>query len=199
MSIKKGVYKNNKKLTDKQRELAKENIRLSYYMSRKWMPKIKTHNISYEMVDSACQYALVKAARGFDEEKGIKFATFAAHCMNNEVKMLFRKNDNRGFELPISCLVVEDKEGNEMDDLQKFAMFKGGSIEDNYESINVEFLNQLLECLTDLERKMIKYTYFDNLTQKEIATILDLSQSYVSRVVKRALEKMKRYSHKILR
>ena len=141
---------------------------------------------------------LIKAVRTFDMSKGSRLATYAAKCIDNELLMNFRSDKKHYNEVSLQEPIGTDKEGNEI------------SIIDVIESGEKNFLDEyILKCdivklyeaidmvLDDRERYIIINRYGLNgvmeVTQREIADKLKMSRSYVSRIEKRAIEKLGEY------
>lgn len=163
--------------------LVTENIKLAHFIKNKFLIN---GGHSQTDIESACLFALVKAAKTFDANKGIKFATYAAKCMNNEVLMYLRKNKNIPRETcSLDFVINGDDEGREL------VLFDVLGKEDEYHFIEKEIARNCLNSIDGVERKVIDLIYGENKTQKEVANHLGLSQSYVSRIQKRALKRMR--------
>lgn len=180
-------------LTDEQKKLVEENVRLAYYMAQKWMNQLAPRRFDPDELRSLCALALCKAARAFDEEKGVKFATFAARCMDNEVLMVLRKEKHNwrfvSLEQPITedlddgnALTVQETLSDPQDDIEAW--------------IILETIPVLLKTLQDRERTIMERIYFSDEAQRSVGADLGLSQSYVSRIRRKALDEMKKAAEK---
>lgn len=176
------------KMTEEQQRLVEDNINLARYMALKWI-KHGVKNFAYDEIFSMFSYALCKAAKSFDPARGANFATYSARCMDNEIKMGFRKKSNSGesFELMMSTLITEDQEGNELEVgqyLQNDAHLEYDKV------IDTMYAKEAFKTLRPREVLIMKKKFFEDTTQKETADSLNISQSYVSRLEKRILRKL---------
>lgn len=175
-------------LTEAQQTLVEENIRLAYYMAQKWSKHLPPQKADLEELKSLCSLALCKAARAFNEEKGVKFATFAARCMDNEVLMMLRREKNQWMLVSLEHPINDDGEGSELT-IQDVLHEPKDEIE---EWVINESIPALFSVLKEREEVLIKRIFFDNDVQRMIGIDMGLSQSYVSRVRDKALTKMRR-------
>lgn len=179
-------------LTREQNKLVEDNIRLAYYIAQKWRKKLG--NKSMFMIDeisSDCLLALVKAAKAFDPEKGVRFATFAARCMENEVLMSIRSVRNRVTEILISSYKkVDPLSGDEYDGWE--VIQKEYTITDNIEQwIEAITIRAAVDKLKTIEKELMKMK-LDGMTQKAIGQAKGYSQSYISRLLHGAQDKIDR-------
>lgn len=139
---------------------------------------------------------LIKAVESFNNSKGTKLATYAAKCIENEILMHIRSRKKLNNEVHLNNPIGTDKEGNEIT-LMDVIPDNGDEISDILEfRMQVKKIYEKLgDVLTDREKEIIRYRYglfqCDCLTQREIAERLKISRSYVSRIEKKALEKLK--------
>lgn len=138
---------------------------------------------------------LIKAINTFNGDKGSKLATYAARCVENEILMYLRNSKKYRNDVSLQDTVGVDKEGNEVT-LEERLADEGDSVEELAEKkAEVLKLRSKLCKLTERERYIIKLRYGliggEEVTQREIAGMLGISRSYVSRIEKRALEKLK--------
>ena len=172
--------------------LINRNLRLVAHVAKKYQ------GTDYEMEDllSVGTIGLIKAVNTFKSEKGSRLATYAAKCVENEILMLFRANKKYSKEVSIYEPIGTDKDGETvslMDILElegKEALEQvilNQDIKNLYESIN--------NILNETEKTVIRMRYglFESkeFTQREVAKVLGISRSYVSRIEKKALEKLK--------
>ena len=128
--------------------------------------------------------------------KSIRLATYAAKCIDNELLMLLRSDRRKSREISIYEPVGKDKEGNEINLIEIIGTSEDTVVEDYELRQDVKKLYSAVEKkLTDREREIIIMRYglygTQEITQREIAQKMNISRSYVSRIEKRALEKMK--------
>lgn len=189
----KGVFIINMRLSTKeQEELVLKNLRLVPYCVKNFSVPSSLFN---DLV-SIGQIGLIKAAITFDKSKNVKFATYASRCINNEILMYFRKDKSLINEISMSTIINEDKDGS--GDLTLEDVIASNS-EDLTEQIyeNEEFIIRCIDIVLNLlnprETSIILYR-MAGLVQHFIAQSLNISQSYVSRIQKKARRKIKQYS-----
>ena len=177
----------NKELGRK--KLIEHNLRLVVHISKKYEGSGELQDDLF----SIGTVGLIKAVDSFSSDKGVKIATYAAKCIENEMLMHLRSN-KRNFQIAsLSDSIGTDKEGDEIT-LMDVIMDNQDSITDKL--IHKDRLNLLscnLDILDDKEKEIIDLRYGINgkeLTQKEIAKKFKISRSYVSRIEKRALIKL---------
>ena len=139
---------------------------------------------------------LIKGIDTYSLDKKVRLTTYAAKCTENEILMHFRSNKKNSKNISIYEGISYDKEGNEITILDILRTKDPDYLDELYLKDNIEFLKRHLKILTPRERKIIYMRYGLNneeeKTQKEIARIMNISRSYVSRIEKRALTKMLR-------
>jgi RNA polymerase sporulation-specific sigma factor len=174
-------------------KLIEHNLRLVAYIVKKYYSRFKEN----EDLISIGTIGLIKAVDTFDYEKGAKFATYASRCIENEVLMYFRNTKKLCAEVSLSESIDSDSDGNNLSiiDILK--------TDDNITDIVdlkikvAQLLEYIDKQLTPRERKIIKVRYgllgTRPLTQREVASQLLISRSYVSRIEKKALSKLKKY------
>jgi len=138
---------------------------------------------------------LIKAIDSFDSSKGTRLATYAAKCIENEILMLIRNNKKTKGEVYLQDPIGVDKEGNEISLMDILSSDDDSIIEIVESKIQTKRLyNKIDSCLADREKSVIEMRYGlqdgKPKTQREIAKLLGISRSYVSRIEKRALKKL---------
>ncbi len=138
---------------------------------------------------------LIKAIDSFKCEKGARFATYAAKCIQNEILMFFRSQKKLSCEVSLSDAIDVDKDGNPLTYLDIIAE-EDTSVEDIDMREHTERVFVLIrDVLDERERRIIVMRYglgaSPPMTQREVARVLAISRSYVSRIEKKALEKLK--------
>ena len=173
-------------------ELITHNLRLVVYIAKKY----DSPSASAEDLISIGTIGLIKAVKTFSPEKNIKLATYASRCIENEILMFFRNQKKTAQDVFISDPIDTDKDGNTLTLIDVIA--DKSDIADEIDTkIKVEKLRVILPvCLTERERLIIEMRYGlcdrEELTQREIAKKLNISRSYVSRIEKSALEKLRK-------
>ena len=177
---------------DARNELIEHNLRLVAHIVKKY------YNTGADQDDmiSIGTIGLIKAVSTFNTDKGIHLATYASRCIENEILMFFRNQKKTAQDVFISDPIDTDKDGNTLTLIDVIA--DKSDIADEIDTkIKVEKLRVILPvCLTERERLIIEMRYGlcgrDELTQREIAKKLNISRSYVSRIEKSALEKLRK-------
>ncbi|MCX7951150.1 MAG: RNA polymerase sporulation sigma factor SigK [Clostridiales bacterium] len=171
-------------------ELITRNLRLVAHIIKKFGPIGKD---SDDLI-SIGTVGLIKAIESFDYDKGNRLATYAARCIENEILMFMRSAKKVKTEVYLQDPIGVDKEGNEIC-LMDVLGTESDQILDEVESkISIRKLYNIIDkVLEEKEKAIIKWRYglsCEPKTQMEIANILGISRSYVSRIEKRALKKL---------
>lgn len=172
-------------------KLIEHNLRLVVYTAQKF----ENTGVNVDDLISIGTLGLIKAVSSFNKDKNIKVATYASRCIENEILMFLRKNQKTKKDLSLDNPINTDSEGNELllgdvvgtgEDM----LFK--KVENELES---SLLKEALNELSYREKDIIKMRYGldgkEEMTQKEVADTLSISQSYISRIEKKILERMK--------
>ena len=172
-------------------ELIVHNLRLVVYIAKKF----ENAGVDIEDLISIGTIGLMKAVRTFCPDRGIKLATYASRCIENEILMVLRKNAGAKTEVSIDEPLNMDCDGNELllsDVLGSDADSISRMIEEDDEKST---LLHMLDGLEERERLILCMRfglgYTREHTQKEIAALLGISQSYISRLEKRIIRKLK--------
>ena len=176
---------------DARNTLIEHNLRLVAHIVKKY------YNSGADQDDliSIGTIGLIKAVSTFNADKGIHLATYAARCIENEILMFFRNQKKSAQDVFISDPIDTDKDGNA---LTLIVIADGSDIAEEIDTkIKLEKLRVILSgCLDEREKKIIEMRYGlyggEELTQRDIAKKLGISRSYVSRIEKSALEKLRR-------
>lgn len=178
--------------------LIEHNLRLVVYIARKF----ENTGIFLEDLISIGAIGLIKAINTFDLNKNIKLATYASRCIENEILMYLRKNNNSKLEISIDEPLNTDWDGNELllsDILGTENDLIYRKIEENTEK---ELLSSAISKLSDRERQIMQLRFGVHAkgkerTQKEVADMLGISQSYISRLEKRIISRLKKEISKV--
>ena len=176
------------KLSNEKEHLVLENQRLVYYIVQK--SGIHQKSLKYEEYVSAGMLGLVKAAITFESSKKIRFVTYATKCIKNEIFMLYRKSKKYANDISIDKPIRDDGEGNELT-LGHMIRDPESNFEEKIESKEnfIKLISIVLNYLKGRERIAILYK-FGGAVQREIGEKLNIAQSYVSRVEKKAIKKI---------
>ena len=172
--------------------LIERNLRLVAHVVKKYQ------NTDEELDDliSIGTIGLIKAISTFDAQKSARLSTYAARCIDNELLMMLRAKKKHSREVSLYEPIGTDKEGNELNLLDVIESVPVDIVEDCFLRENTAFLlNSLKDVLTSKEYQVIclRYGLFgeEEQTQREIARKLSISRSYVSRIEKTALLKLR--------
>lgn len=173
------------------RLLVERNLRLVVYIAKKF----ENTGINIEDLISIGTIGLIKAANTFRADKNIKLATYASRCIENEILMYIRKTNGERRELSFDEPLNVDRDGNELllsDILGSDADTVSADIETAEEK---KIIAEALRSLSPREREIIELRFGlggrRELTQKETAKALGISQSYISRLEKKIIERLK--------
>lgn len=169
-------------LTKEMELLVTENMGLAGSMAKQFIHT----GIDYDDLRSAAYLGLIKAAERFDESKGFKFSSLAGKIMQNEILQLIRKQKKHRQCVSYDALMSRDGK-EEITFLQLF-----GYEDPELERVeNIGLYDFMMEDLSEREKQVVDLVIIQGISQTDLAPQLGMSQSYVSRVRKRAVQKMK--------
>lgn len=177
--------------------LIERNLRLVVYIARKF----ENTGVGIEDLVSIGTIGLIKAVNTFDPNKKIKLATYASRCIENEILMYLRRNNKTRSEVSFDEPLNIDWDGNEL--LLSDVLGTDNDIIYKYleEEVDRKLLNIALQKLNGRERRImeLRFGLLDSTekTQKEVADMLGISQSYISRLEKRILKRLKKEIHRM--
>ena len=188
------IYENgdeNEK-TEAKRILIERNLRLVAHVAKKYTSQFHT----MDDFISIGTIGLIKAVNTYSSGKATRLATYAARCIENEILMTIRSTKKYSAEVSINVPIGTDKEGNEISLNDILGTEPDAIIDDLDTKIKIGImLDSVGKVLTDREKKVLIFRYgiFGVLphTQREVASMLGISRSYVSRIEKKALENLK--------
>lgn len=173
--------------------LIERNLRLVVYIARKF----ENTGVNVEDLISIGTIGLIKAINTFKKDKNIKLATYASRCIENEILMYLRRNTRTKSEVSIDEPLNVDWEGNEL----LLSDILGTDVDIIYrgieEEVDRELLAKAMEKLSTREKKIVELrfglkTCGEEMTQKEVADLLGISQSYISRLEKKIINRLKK-------
>lgn len=172
--------------------LIEHNLRLVVYIAKKF----ENTNIYIEDLISIGTIGLIKAVNTFKPDKKIKLATYASRCIENEILMYLRKHNAQKSEVSFDEPLNVDWDGNELL-LSDVLGTENDTVEANLEEeAEIELLKGAMMRLSEREREIINLRYglggYREKTQKEVADMLGISQSYISRLEKRIMSRLKK-------
>ena len=176
---------------DARARLIEHNLRLVSHIIRKYY---SSYGAQDELL-SIGSLGLIKAVDSFKSEKGTRFATYGAKCVQNEILMFFRSSKKNSAEISINETIDVDKDGNPLTYLDIISV-DDTTCEDIELQIYINRLSELVNSVLDeREKEIIILRYglngYEPKTQREVAKYLKISRSYVSRIEKKALEALK--------
>ncbi len=177
--------------------LIERNLRLVVYIARKF----ENTGVGIEDMVSIGTIGLIKAVNTFDPNKKIKLATYASRCIENEILMYLRRNSKTKAEVSFDEPLNIDWDGNEL--LLSDVLGTENDIIYKYieEEVDRKLLNLALQKLNGRERRImeLRFGLADGAekTQKEVADMLGISQSYISRLEKRILKRLRKEIHRM--
>ncbi|MBQ9834312.1 MAG: RNA polymerase sporulation sigma factor SigK [Bacilli bacterium] len=173
--------------------LIEHNLRLVVFLAKKY------ENTGYDVEDlvSIGSIGLIKGINTYKIDKNIKLATYASRCISNEILMFLRKNKRRRGEISLEDALNYDAEGNELH-LEDILGTDDDIVHKEFEQkIDKQFLAQEITKLPPRDKQIMIMRYglnnTDEYTQKEVAEILGISQSYISRIEKKVIKKLQSY------
>lgn len=171
--------------------LIERNLRLVAHIAKKYQ---NSGEDMEELISIGC-IGLIKAVDSFDDRKG-RLATYACRCIDNELLMLLRGKRKTSREVSLYEPIGQDKEGNEIHLMDVIEQQQPDPLDSMELAGNIRRLFALMEeCLTPRERQILMMRYGLNgkteVTQNEIGAALGISRSYVSRIEKKALNKLR--------
>ena len=172
--------------------LVEHNLRLVVYIAKKF----ESSGVPLEDLVSIGTIGLIKAVGSFSPERGIKLATYASRCIENEILMVLRKTGPRRGDVSLDEPLNVDFDGNELL-LGDVLGSDGDEVNDGLEREDEHrVLHRCIATLEERERQILCLRFgiggYREHTQKEVADLLGISQSYISRLEKRLLQRLKR-------
>jgi len=172
--------------------LIEHNLRLVVYIARKF----ENTGVNVEDLISIGTIGLIKAINSFKPDKNIKLATYASRCIENEILMYLRKNQNMKTEISIDEPLNVDWDGNEL----LLSDILGTDVDVTYHNIerevDIKLLSIAMKKLSKREQDIMVMRFglsgHKEKTQKEVADLLGISQSYISRLEKRIIKRLKK-------
>ena len=172
-------------------KLIEHNLRLVVFLAKRY----ENTSVDLEDLVSIGSIGLIKGINTFSKDKNIKLATYCSRCIDNEILMFLRKNKKTKTDISFEESLSFDAEGNELhleDILGTESDIVTKPLDDE---INKQILNEELKKLNDRDRLIIALRYgldgYEEMTQKEVAEKLNISQSYISRIEKKVIKKFK--------
>ena len=172
-------------------KLIEHNLRLVVFLAKKY----ENTGVDLEDLVSIGSVGLIKGVNTYKLDKNIKLATYASRCIDNEILMFLRKNKKRRGEISFEDNLSFDSEGNELhleDVLGTDSDIVTKGLE---EETDKRLLYEEIEKLNERDKKIMIMRYglynTEEMTQKDVASLLGISQSYISRIEKKVIRRLK--------
>ena len=175
-------------------KLIEHNLRLVVYIAKKF----DNTSVGVEDLISIGSIGLIKAINTFNIDKNIKLATYASRCIENEILMYLRRNNKTKMEVSIDEPLNVDWDGNELLLSDILGTDEDVIYRDLEDEIEKSLLNTAISRLNPREQKIVELRFGlgteneDEMTQKEVADLLGISQSYISRLEKKIMKRLKK-------
>ena len=176
------------------KQLIEHNLRLVVYLAKKF----ENTGVCVEDLISIGTIGLIKGINTFNPEKKIKLATYASRCIENEILMYLRRNNRVKLEVSFDEPLNTDWDGNELLLSDILGTEDDVIYKDLETEVEISLLKKAMLSLNERERQIIELRFGVNrvenkeLTQKEVADILGISQSYISRLEKKIMARLKK-------
>lgn len=174
--------------------LIEHNLRLVVYIAKKF----DNTGIGVEDLISIGTIGLIKSIQTFNPNKNIKLATYASRCIENEILMYLRRNNKTKLEVSIDEPLNVDWDGNELLLSDILGTEEDTIYKDLEDEVEHKLLVRAINCLSSREKLIVQMRYGlasqdgEEKTQKEVADLLGISQSYISRLEKKIMQRLKR-------
>ena len=173
--------------------LIEHNLRLVVYIAKKF----DNTGVGVEDLISIGTIGLIKAINTFKSDKNIKLATYASRCIENEILMHLRRNSRIKTEVSIDEPLNVDWDGNELLLSDILGTEEDLVYKDIEDEVDLNLLEQAMDILSDRDRTIIELRYGvghddEEMTQKEVADLLGISQSYISRLEKKIIRRLRK-------
>lgn len=181
------------------KQLIEHNLRLVVYLAKKF----ENTGVCVEDLISIGTIGLIKGINTFNPEKKIKLATYASRCIENEILMYLRRNNRVKLEVSFDEPLNTDWDGNELLLSDILGTDEDVIYKDLETEVEISLLKKAMLSLNERERQIIELRFGVNrvenkeLTQKEVADILGISQSYISRLEKKIMARLKKEIQKM--
>lgn len=175
-------------------KLIEHNLRLVAHIAKKYASNMQDN----EEYISIGTIGLIKGIDSFSEDKGFKLSTYCSRCVENEILMHLRSNKKTSVDVSMNSIIGTDKDGNDMELIDIIEQEGIDPIDNIYNKVvTKEIIKYINEKLTDREKRVIYMRYGlggeEEKTQQEVADLLNISRSYVSRIETKIQKKLGRF------
>jgi len=172
-------------------KLIEHNLRLVVFIAKKYESPLET----LEDLVSIGTIGLIKGINTYKIDKNIRLATYASRCISNEILMYLRKNKKRVYDISFEEALSFDAEGNELHLEDIISETEDSTYKEYEKKTDIELLKDYLTNLNERDRQIMVMRYglynTQEYTQKEVAELLGISQSYISRIEKKIIRKLR--------
>lgn len=172
-------------------KLIEHNLRLVVFIAKKFESKLET----LEDLVSIGSIGLIKGINTYKIDKNIRLATYASRCISNEILMYLRKNKKRLADVSFEEALSFDGEGNELHLEDILGTDDDVTYKEYERKVDIKLLKDTIEELDERDKQIMIMRYGLNntqeFTQKEVAELLGISQSYISRIEKKVIKRLK--------
>lgn len=176
---------------DARNKLIEHNLRLVVFIAKKYESKLET----LEDLVSIGSIGLIKGINTYKIDKNIRIATYASRCISNEILMYLRKNKKRVSDVSFEEALSFDAEGNELHLEDIIGTPEDVTYKEYEKKVDIKLLKDYLEELDERDKQIMimRYGLYNTkeFTQKEVAELLGISQSYISRIEKKVIKKLR--------
>ena len=181
--------------TEARNILIEHNLRLVAHIAKKYTASGRIASVDFDDIISIGTIGLIKGIDSFNSGKNVRLATYAARCIENEILMYIRSSKKYSNDMFLQDPVGHDFDGNEITVMDMVKTDDDPVPDEVSDRIDImRMIQKIDEVLDDREREIIKMRYAiyggEEITQREIASMLGISRSYVSRIEKKALKKI---------
>ena len=177
-------------------KLIEHNLRLVVFLAKKY----ENTGVDLEDLVSIGSVGLIKGVNTYKLDKNIKLATYASRCIDNEILMFLRKNKRRKTEVSFEDNLSYDSEGNELHLEDVLGTDSDIVTKELEHEVEKKMLYKEIENLNERDKKIMILRYglydVDEMTQKDVANLLGISQSYISRIEKKVIKKLKQLDNR---
>ena len=172
-------------------KLIEHNLRLVVFIARRF----ESTGVNLEDLISIGTIGLIKAVNTYRRDKNIKLATYASRCIENEILMFIRKTSHQKNEVSLDEPINMDYDGNELLLSDILGTDEDMILRPMEDAVDLHLLRQSVKALPEREREIVLMRFglegYQELTQKEVAQKMGISQSYISRLEKRIMERLR--------
>lgn len=175
--------------------LIEHNLRLVAHIAKKYTTSGRIASVDFDDIISIGSIGLIKAIDSFNSGKSARLATYAARCIENEILMYIRSSKKYSNDIFLQDPIGHDFDGNEITVMDMVKSDDDPVPDEVSDKIDINrMMRKIDEVLDEREREIIRLRYAvcggEEMTQREIASMLGISRSYVSRIEKKALKKI---------